>query len=174
MRGDRAGWRRQQYLLPPTVVGSVPATLARVNLALTRGWHVHWNESNMSTGGRRVPSVPLKTVQKLVRDDRFDVGKTRARVLIMEHFDCTEAKAIEFAKDTVLKLQPRHFIRPVVMADGTRADEYGIQVNATGWYLKVWIVRDADADGDRVLVTSCHPAERDLHTLGGVVPAQGD
>lgn len=123
---------------------------------------------------QNTPCVPLKTIQAIVAAGRVDVGSTRARDPIMQHYDCSAAEAVQFAKDTISKLRPRDFIKQVTLGGGQRADEYGILQGDTGWYVKVLVARNADASGDRVVVPSCHPAERDMRTKGGVVPAWVD
>jgi len=66
----------------------------------------------------------------------------------------------------VLSLKPEDYAHTLEVQDNQIQDVYGLVIQEEGWYLKIEI---HVGDGEPGIV-SCHPAEYDLRTRGGIVP----
>jgi hypothetical protein len=118
--------------------------------------------------GRRVPGpyYDLEAFKAEVRAGNVHVYRTRAVDTVQEALDCPPADARRFAKGAVLLLTENAYAHSLEMHDGQVHDVYGLILRETGWYLKIEI---HVGDGQPGIV-SCHPAEYDLRTRGGIVP----
>lgn len=122
----------------------------------------------MFARGRQVPGpqVDLERFKEALVAGRFHVYRTRALDPICRVLRCSVRKARDFARRAALSLQDVDYAHTLVMPNGQAQDVYGLLINLDGWYLKIEIHME---DGEPGIV-SCHPAEYDLVTLGGLVP----
>lgn len=74
----------------------------------------------------------------------------------------------DLAANAVLSLTSEDYSRTIEMLNGAVADEYGKVIEGAGWYLKVMI----NVSDDEMEIVSCHLAEYDVPTEGGVVPGR--
>lgn len=120
--------------------------------------------------GKRVPGPyhDLEAFKAEVRADNVHVYRTRAVDLIRKARGCSRERAVRFAKDAVLSLTSGNYAHTLLLPDGQAHDVYGILLQEEGWYVKIEI---HIGDGEPGIV-SCHPAEYDLMTRGGVVPGE--
>ena len=118
--------------------------------------------------GRRVPGpcYDLEAFQTEVRAGNVHVYRGRAIEIIEEVLECSTREARQFARDAVLSLSESNYAHSLEMHDGQVHDVYGLVLLEQGWYLKIEI---HVGDGQPGIV-SCHPAEYDLRTRGGIVP----
>jgi hypothetical protein len=118
--------------------------------------------------GKRVPGpcYDLKTMQAEVRAGNVHVYRTRAVDLIRKARNCSRERAVRFARDAVLSLTAENYAHTIMFPNGQMHDVYGLLLREEGWYVKIEIHVDDGQPG----IVSCHPAEYDLKTLGGVVP----
>jgi hypothetical protein len=72
--------------------------------------------------------------------------------------------AVRFATEIVGRLHPGNYSRTVLLRQGP-ADEYGLVVHGTSWYVKLHLNRAAK----RLHIVSCHLPEREIHTVEGIV-----
>ena len=120
--------------------------------------------------GKRVPGpyYDLEAFKAEVRAGNVHVYRTRAIALIQEIRRCSRGRAVEFAHKAALSLSPEAYAHTLLMPDRQVHDVYGIMIQGKGWYVKIEI---HTIDGQPGIV-SCHPAEYDLVTRGGVVPGE--
>lgn len=120
--------------------------------------------------GKRVPGpyYDLEAFQAEVRADNVHVYRTRAIAVIQEIRRCSRERAVAFAHNAARSLKPENYAHTLLMPDGQVHDVYGLMIQEKGWYVKIEI---HTADGQPGIV-SCHPAEYDLVTRGGVVPGE--
>jgi len=118
--------------------------------------------------GRRAPGpyYDLEAFKAEVRAGNVHVYRGRAVDIIQEVLDCAPRDARRYACNAVLSLTESNYAHSLEMHDGQVHDVYGLVVDETGWYLKIEI---HVGDGQPGIV-SCHPAEYDLRTRGGIVP----
>lgn len=118
--------------------------------------------------GKRVPGpyYDLEAFKAEVRAGNVHVYRGRALDVIEEHFECSPQRARRVAKDVVLSLTEKDYAHSLEVRDGQIHDVYGLVMVEAGWYVKIEIhVRDGQPG-----IVSCHPAEFDLETRGGIVP----
>jgi hypothetical protein len=66
----------------------------------------------------------------------------------------------------VLALTVANYAHTIQTPTGQVQDVYGKVIEEEGWYMKIEIGMDDGQPG----IVSCHPAEHDLDTKGGIVP----
>jgi hypothetical protein len=122
----------------------------------------------LPSGSQQVPGpcYDLEAFKTELRSDNFHVYKSRALDVIQRLRGCTKPQARRFARDAVLSLAADDFAHTLLHGNGQLQDVYGKLIAEEGWYLKIEI---NVSDGEPGIV-SCHPAEYDLGTRGGVVP----
>lgn len=108
------------------------------------------------------PRYPLDEVKKLVAADAFMVMKGRGLSLLVPPL--TYAEAMGFVATAVQLLTIENFHATVQLTYDI-ADEYGVTIDGTGWYIKLCIDRSVP----EVVVISFHPPERPMRTVAGVV-----
>lgn len=118
--------------------------------------------------GRRVPGphYDLEAFKEEVRAGNVHVYRGRALNIIRQLRGCSRETAARFAIDAVLSLTPNDYAHTLEVWGGQIQDVYGLVIHEEGWYLKIEI---HVGDGQPGIV-SCHPAEYDLRTRGGIVP----
>ena len=84
----------------------------------------------------------------------------------MDLFD-TPNEAIAFAKRLTRLLEVENFSETLKLSTDT-ADVYGIEVDGTGWYVKLYI-DTYEPNAPEASFISLHPLERALQTNAGVV-----
>ena len=84
------------------------------------------------------PHYPLDEVKKLVAAGNFMVQKGRALNLLVPPL--TYAEALGFIAAAIQMLSIDNFHRSVQLTYDL-ADEYGLNINGTGWYIKICIDR---------------------------------
>jgi hypothetical protein len=109
-----------------------------------------------------VPRYPLDEVKKLVAEGAFMVMKGRGLSLLIPPL--TYREAMGFVAAAIEMLTVNNFHRTVQLTYDL-ADEYGINIDGTGWYIKLCIDRDAP----EVVVISFHPPEYPIRTKAGMV-----
>ena len=113
----------------------------------------------MATKG---PHHSLDEVKRLVAANAFMVMKGRGLSLLVPPL--TYAEATGFVAAAVHMLTVDNFHATVQLTYDI-ADEYGINIEGTGWYIKLCIDRTVP----EVVVISFHPPERPMRTAAGVV-----
>lgn len=113
----------------------------------------------MATKG---PHHSLSDVKKLVGAGAFMVMKGRGLALLMPPLTYTEAMV--FVATAIQMLTADNFCETVDLARDT-ADVYGLNIQNTGWYIKLCI----DPDVPAVAVISFHPPMYPMTTPAGVV-----
>lgn len=118
--------------------------------------------------GRRVPGpyYDLEAFKAEVRVGNVHVYWSRAAAIIRVLRKCSQREARQYAKDAVLSLTVHDYAHSIETHAGQVHDVYGLVLEEEGWYLKIEIKVGSGRPG----IISCHPAEFDLHTLGGIVP----
>jgi hypothetical protein len=118
--------------------------------------------------GQRVPgpNYDLEGFKAEVRAGNVHVYWSRAAAVIRERYKCSQREARQFAKDAVLSLTARDYAHSIKTDAGQVHDVYGLILEEEGWYLKIEIKGSNGRPG----IISCHPAEFDLQTRGGMVP----
>lgn len=114
----------------------------------------------------RGPRIVLEQFKEALAADNFHVYRTRALDPICRVLRCGPRQAREFARRAALSLRDVDYAHTLVMPNGQAQDVYGVVINLDGWYMKIEFHME---DGQAGIV-SCHPAEYELITLGGVVP----
>lgn len=112
------------------------------------------------------PRYDLQAFQAEVRAENFHVYKTRALDVIARLRKCGRDQARAYAKQVILSLTDDDYAHTLEMPNGQVMDVYGKVIQVDGWYVKIEIHQDDKQPG----IVSCHPAERDLQTAGGLVP----
>ncbi len=108
------------------------------------------------------PHYPLDEVKKLVAADNFIVQKGRALNLLVPPL--TYAQAIGFIAAAIQMLSTDNFHRTVQLTYDV-ADEYGLNIDGTGWYIKICIDRAVP----EVAVISFHPPQFPMRTKAGTI-----
>jgi UDP-galactopyranose mutase len=120
--------------------------------------------------GKRIPGpyYDLAAFQDEVEVKKWNVHvyKTRALNVIQQLRQCTQYEARAFARRAVLSLTADDYAHTVQTPTGQVQDVYGKMIHAEGWYVKIEIQMEDGQPG----IVSCHPAEHDLVTKGGIVP----
>ncbi len=118
--------------------------------------------------GRRVPGpcYDLEAFKAEVRAGNVHVYWSRAAAIIRELHKCSQREARQYAKDAVLTLTADDYAHSIGTDAGQVHDVYGLILQEEGWYLKIEI----KVGNGRPGIISCHPAEFDLQTRGGMVP----
>jgi hypothetical protein len=118
--------------------------------------------------GRRAPGphYDLEAFKAEVRAGNVHVYRGRAIDIIRELRKCSQREARQYAKDAVLSLTVHDYAHSIETHAGQVHDVYGMVLQEEGWYLKIEINVDDGQPG----IVSCHPAEYDLQTRGGIVP----
>ena len=110
----------------------------------------------------KTPHYSLDEVKRLVAAGAFDVMKGRGLSLLVPPM--TYEAALGFVSAAIQLLTADNFHATVKLTYDV-ADEYGINIEGTGWYIKVYIDRDVP----EVVVISFHPPERPLRVKAGLV-----
>jgi hypothetical protein len=108
------------------------------------------------------PHYPLDEVKKLVAAGAFMVMKGRALNLLVPPL--TYAQAIGFIATAIQMLSLDNFHRSVQLTHDV-ADEYGLNIDGTGWYIKICIDRTVP----EVAVISFHTPQFPMRTKAGTV-----
>jgi hypothetical protein len=108
------------------------------------------------------PHHSLDEVKKLVAAGAFTVMKGRGLALLVPPL--TYREAMGFIAAALQMLTADNFCETVQLTYDT-ADVYGINIQSTGWYVKLCI----DHDTPEVAVISFHPPEHPMRTPAGVV-----
>jgi hypothetical protein len=108
------------------------------------------------------PHHPLDEVKKLVASGAFLLQKGRARDMLVPPL--TYKQALAFVAAAVQSLTIDNFHRTVTLTYDV-ADEYGLNFNGSGWYIKLCI----DHSVPEVAVISFHPPERPMRTRAGTI-----
>ena len=108
------------------------------------------------------PHYPLGEVKKLVAAGAFMAMKGRGLSLLVPPLTYVEAMGFVAAAIQLLTVDNFH---GTVQLTYDVADEYGINIDGTGWYIKLCIDRDVP----EVVVISFHPPERSMRTKAGMV-----
>jgi hypothetical protein len=108
------------------------------------------------------PHHSLDEVKKLVAAGDFSVMKGRGLSLLIPPLTYEEAMGFVAAAIQMLASDNYH---ATVQLTYDIADEYGINIDGTGWYLKLCI----DHDVPEAVVISFHPPERPMKTKAGIV-----
>lgn len=108
------------------------------------------------------PHYSLDEVKRLIVADAFIVMKGRGLALLVPPL--TYLEAMKFVAAAVLMLTVDNFHATVRLTYDV-ADEYGINIEGTGWYLKLCIDRSVP----ELVVISFHPPERPMRTVAGIV-----
>lgn len=118
--------------------------------------------------GKRVPGpyYDLEAFKAEVRAGNVHVYWSRATAIIQRSRRCSQREARQFAKDAVLSLTANDYAHSIETDAGQVHDVYGLILQEEGWYLKIEI----KVSNGRPGIISCHPAEFDLQTRGGIVP----
>lgn len=130
---------------------------------------------------QRKPIFDLAQVTAAAKEGRVNLGKQRARDILLQHLDGMLA-CIEFACAVVLALKPTDF-NVTKDLEGVLYDEYGIRLShelleqfgldIEAWYVKL-TVREGSWGGD-VFCLSLHPLEEEMNCVGGrLVPTTRD
>jgi len=101
-------------------------------------------------------------VKRLVAAREFMVMRGRALDLLMTSLSYDEAYG--FVSAAVQALSVDNFHRTVPLTYDI-ADEYGLSLDGTGWYIKLYI----DHDVPEVVVISFHPPQRPMRTKAGMI-----
>lgn len=119
--------------------------------------------------GRQVPGpqVNLQQFKEAVSAGDFHVYRTRALDPICRVLRCSVRQARDFARRAALTLRDVDYAHTLSMPNGQMQDVYGLMIHLDGWYMKIEIHMEDGQPG----IVSCHPAEYDLITLGGMIPA---
>ena len=118
-----------------------------------------WLDGPVAKGG---PHYPLHEVKRLVAAGDFMVMKGRAFDLLVPPL--TYAAALGFIAAAIQMLTVDNFHKSVQLTYDV-ADEYGLNIDGVGWYIKVCIDRTVP----EVVVISFHPPERPMRTRAGIV-----
>jgi hypothetical protein len=118
--------------------------------------------------GKRVPGprYDLEAFKAEVRSGDVHVYWSRAAAIIRKLLKCSQREARQYAKDAVLSLSVNDYAHSIETDAGQVHDVYGLILQEEGWYLKIEIKAGSGRPG----IISCHPAEFDLQTRGGIVP----
>jgi hypothetical protein len=108
------------------------------------------------------PHYPLDEVKKLVAAGDFMVMKGRALNLLVPPL--TYAAAVGFVAAAIQMLAIDNFHRSVQLTVDI-ADEYGLNIDGTGWYIKLCIDRSIP----EVAVISFHTPQFPMRTKAGTV-----
>lgn len=111
---------------------------------------------------RAGPHYPLDEVKKLVAAGDFMVMKGRALNLLVPPL--TYAEALGFIAAAIQMLSVDNFHQSVQLTYDV-ADEYGLNINGTGWYIKICIDRTVP----EVVVISFHTPQFPMRTKAGTV-----
>jgi hypothetical protein len=111
---------------------------------------------------RAGPHYPLDEVKKLVAAGDFMVMKGRALNLLVPPL--TYAEALGFIAAAIQMLSVDNFHQSVQLTYDV-ADEYGLNINGTGWYIKICIDRAVP----EVAVISFHPPQLPMRTKAGTI-----
>jgi hypothetical protein len=117
------------------------------------------SRSSVATKG---PHHSLGEVKKLVAAGAFTVMKGRGLALLVPPL--TYREAMGFVATAIQMLTADNFCETVQLTYDM-ADVYGINIQSTGWYVKLCI----DHDTPEVAVISFHPPEHPMRTRAGVV-----
>jgi hypothetical protein len=110
----------------------------------------------------RGPHHSLDEVKRLVASGSFTVMKGRGLSLLVPPL--TYAEALGFVAAAVQLLSVDNFHATVQLTYDI-ADEYGITIENTGWYIKLCIDRDIP----EAVVISFHPPAHPMRTRAGIV-----
>ncbi|HEX6040781.1 MAG TPA: hypothetical protein VFZ20_22165 [Longimicrobium sp.] len=113
------------------------------------------------------PWFSLEQFKAELRTDNFHVYRGRALDPIARLLRCSPRQARAFARRAALALQEADYAHTLMMPNGQIQDVYGRMIDMDGWYLKIEIHMEDGQPG----IVSCHPAEHDLITLGGLIPS---
>lgn len=108
------------------------------------------------------PHHLLDEVKKLVAAGDFMVMKGRALDLLVPPL--TYAAALGFVAAAIQMLSVDNFYRSVELTYDV-ADEYGLNIEGTGWYIKLCI----DREQPEVVVISFHTPKYPMRTKAGLV-----
>lgn len=108
------------------------------------------------------PHYPLDEVKKLVAAGDFMVMKGRALNLLVPPL--TYAQAVAFVAAAIQMLSVDNFCQTVQLTYDV-ADEYGLNIDGTGWYIKLCIDRTIP----EVAVISFHTPQFPMRTKAGTV-----
>ena len=108
------------------------------------------------------PHYPLDEVKKLVAAGDFMVMKGRALNLLVPPL--TYGQALAFVAAAIQMLSVDNFHKTVQLTYDV-ADEYGINIQGTGWYIKLCIDRTIP----EVAVISFHTPQFPMLTKAGTV-----
>jgi hypothetical protein len=108
------------------------------------------------------PHHPLDEVKKLVTAGDFMVMKGRGLALLVPPLSYVEATGFIAAAIQMLTIDNYH---ATVQLTYDIADEYGLNIEGTGWYIKLCIDRGVP----EVVVISFHPPEHAMRTKAGIV-----
>lgn len=108
------------------------------------------------------PHYPLDEVKKLVAAGDFMVMKGRALNLLVPPL--TYKEALGFVAAAIQMLSVDNFHQSVQLTYDI-ADEYGLNINGTGWYIKICIDRTVP----EVVVISFHTPQFQMRTKAGTV-----
>jgi hypothetical protein len=127
------------------------------------------DESNMAyknTSGRQPsssgPHHSLDEVKRLVASGQFMLMKGRALNLLVPPL--TYAEALRFVAAAVQLLSVDNFHQSVQLTHDV-ADEYGLNIDGTGWYIKLCI----DQSEPEVTVISFHTPQFPMRTKAGTI-----
>ena len=121
-----------------------------------------WTESTDKRSGMKQPCYSLERVKELVEIGQVFLSRRRA----LDMFP-TPREAIAFARRVSKLLSIEHFSETVDLA-ADKADVYGLCIEGTGWYVKIYI--DVyDPDRPETTFISLHPLERSIMTNAGKV-----
>jgi hypothetical protein len=119
----------------------------------------------ISSGGKPISSRPhysLDEVKRLVASGQFMLMKGRALNLLVPPL--TYAEALRFVAAAVQLLSVDNFHRSVQLTHDV-ADEYGLNIDGTGWYIKLCI----DQIQPEVTVISFHTPQFPMRTKAGTI-----
>jgi hypothetical protein len=111
------------------------------------------------------PHHPLEEVKKLVSAGAFMVMRGKALDLLVPPL--TYVAAYGFVAAAIQMLTIDNFHRTVTLTYDV-ADEYGLNIDGAGWYIKLCIDRTVP----EVVVISFHTPQRPMRTRAGMVKPQ--
>lgn len=110
----------------------------------------------------KAPLYSLDEVKKLVAANAFSVMRGRGLSLLVPTLGYVGANS--FVAAAIHRLSIDNFYATVKLTYDV-ADEYGINIDGTGWYIKLYI----DTSVPEVTVISFHPPQRAMRTAAGLV-----
>lgn len=121
--------------------------------------------SHKSTAGGRPakpgPHHPLDEVKRLVTAGKFSLSRTRAQDFLIPPRTLREAR--RYVAAALQSLSVENFEKSMQLRDDM-SDVYGLNVDGTGWYIKLCIDDQGEVD-----VISFHPPEHPIRTRAGTI-----